>query len=556
MNHEPQATRRRPTGTQRLALLLSPLLVLVAAELIARIAAPRVGERDPFLELSKASSKFGEVEIDGVRWYQVRHADLYADRNVAFPVEKAPGTVRIFCLGGSANAGWPHGPEQIWSRYLEHALTQSYPDRRVEVVNVGAHAYASYRVRPILEDVVRFDPDLIVLWTGNNEFVERRSYAATARAQRLVRAVTDASRLFELLLGAVIERQEKEVLSGEQRNAQDFLFAQLEQMALELRADEAQFQAVVDHYRFTVGAMLDTAMEHGVPTVLLTVPSNLRDWHPNVSRHGVDGELLTEWRSAYRAGLAALLGGDAERAKTELRRALELDPEHAETAFQLARALDGAGDREAALGMYRLARDLDMTPFRAVSALNDTLRELAAARAPDVVLIDAEANLPEGADSGTPGFDLFLDYVHPTRAGNLAIAAMVYGAIAEADLLAAGRPAVDGFSVPEDGYVEARDLNLRLHVLYLLYHMHQEEAYRDEADDLIGVLTGLGFPPATDPLIGLLREGRDGIDRFLEQRARDLRGEVVPADYEAEHQTWYRAHFQRIQEVARKARGG
>lgn len=556
MNHEPQATRRRPTGLQRLALLLSPLLVLVAAEIVARIAAPRASERDPFLELSKASSKFGEVEVDGVRWYQVRHADLYADRNVAFPVEKAPGTLRIFCLGGSANAGWPHGTEQIWSRYLEHALRQAYPSRSIEVVNVGAHAYASYRVRPILEDVVRFDPDLIVLWTGNNEFVERRSYAATAGAQRLVRAITDASRLFELLLGAVIERQEKEVLSGEQRNAQDFLFAQLEQMALELRADPAQFQAVVDHYRFTVGAMLDTARDHGVPTVLLTVPSNLRDWHPNVSQHGADGERLAEWRKAYRAGLAALLEGDTERATTELGRALELDPEHAETAFQLARALDRAGATEEALAMFRRARDLDMTPFRAVSALNDALRGLAAARAPDVVLVDAEANLPEGADSGTPGFDLFLDYVHPTRDGNLLIAAMVYGAIVGGDLLEAGQPAVDGFVRPDDGYVEARDLNLRLHVLYLLYHMHQEEAYRDEADDLIGVLTGLGFPPDTDPLIGLLREGRDGIDRFLEQRARDLRGEEVPADYEAEHQTWYREHFQRIQEVARKARGG
>lgn len=556
MTNQPQAPRGRPTGLQRLLLLLSPLLVLVAAELAARLASPRETERDPFLELSKASSKFGEVEVDGVRWYQVRHADLYADRNVAFPVEKPAGTIRIFCLGGSANAGWPHGPEQIWSRYLEHALRQGYPDRRIEVVNVGAHAYASYRVRPILEDVVRFDPDLIVLWTGNNEFVERRSYAATAGAQRLVRAITDASRLFELLLGAVIERQEKEVLSGEQRDAQDFLFAQLEQMALELRADPDQFRAVVDHYRFTVGAMLDEAHRHGVPTVLLTVPSNLRDWHPNVSRHGAEGERLVEWRKAYRAGLAALLAGDAARATTELRLALELDPDHAETAFQLARALDAAGDAESALAMFRQARDLDMTPFRAVSALNDALRGLAADRAAHVTLVDAEANLPEVADRGTPGFDLFLDYVHPTRTGNLAIAAMVYGAIVQRDLLGAGRPTADGFVQPDDGYVEARDLNLRLHVLYLLYHMHQEEAYRDEANDLIGVLTGLGFPPDTDPLIGLLREGRDGIDGFLELRARDLRGEDVPADYETEHQTWYRAHFQRIQDVARRARGG
>jgi hypothetical protein len=556
MTNEPQATRRRPTGLQRLALLLSPLLLLCGVELLVRTVAPRAGERDPFLELSKASSKFGEVEVDGVRWYQVRHADLYADRNVAFPVEKPPNTLRIFCLGGSANAGWPHGPEQIWSRYLEDALRQSYPDRGIEVVNVGAHAYASYRVRPILEDVVRFSPDLIVLWTGNNEFVERRSYAATAGAQRLVRAITDTSRLFELVLGAVIERQEKEVLSGEQRDAQDFLFAQLEQMALELRADPSQFRSVVDHYRFTVGAMLDAAEAHGVPTVLLTVPSNLRDWHPNVSRHGVDGEVLDAWRPAFRAGRRALLDGDAARAVVELEHAHECDPGHAETAFLLARALEAAGGADAALRMYGKARDLDMTPFRAVSALNDVIRDLATQRGDAVMLVDVESRLPDLAESSAPGFDLFLDYVHPTRAGNLAIASMVHAAIVDRDLLDVGPPAVDGFVRPDDGYVEDRDLNLRLHVLYLLYHMHQEEAYRDEADDLIGVLTGLGFPPDTDPLIGLLREGRDGIDRFLAEQAQDLRGEDVPADYETRHQEWYRQHFQRIQDVARKARGG
>ena len=55
MTNEPQAPRGRPTGLQRLLLLLSPLLVLVAAELAARVVSPREMERDPFLELSKAS---------------------------------------------------------------------------------------------------------------------------------------------------------------------------------------------------------------------------------------------------------------------------------------------------------------------------------------------------------------------------------------------------------------------------------------------------------------------------------------------------------------------
>ena len=536
----------------RVALLLSPVLFLVVAELVVRVVAPRASDEDPFLSLSGAASKFGEVEVDGVRYYRVQHADLYAKNNVHFRVEKVPGTLRVFCVGGSASAGWPHEGGQTWSKYLEDGLRGAFPGRAVEVLNVSAHAYASYRVRPIFEDVVRFQPDLMVLWSGNNEFVERRTYAASVGAQRLVRGVAKVSRLFELLLGTVLSGGEKVSLPDESREAAAFLFAQFEQLALELRADPVQFAAVVDHYGFTVEAMIDAARSHDVPLLVLTVPSNLRDWHPNVSRHGVEGEALARWRAEFKAGARDLLDGDASSAVGHLAAARAADPVHAETAFLYAHALEVAGHCDDARPQYVAARDLDMTPFRAISLLNDRLRGLATSH-PQVTLVDLEQELFAAARSCAPGFDLFLDYVHPTRAGNLEIARRVFDAILARDLLNVA-PADRSFARADDGYDETKDVSVRLHVLYLLYHMHQEQAYRDQADGMITVLTSSGADPETDPLIALLREGRDGIDAFLTQRARALHGDVVPADYEAAHQQWYRTHFQRIQEVVTAAR--
>ncbi len=53
---------------------------------------------------------------------------------------------------------------------------RSYPRRSIEVINVSAHAYAAYRVRLLFDRVLEFEPDLLVLCTGNNEFLEKRTY--------------------------------------------------------------------------------------------------------------------------------------------------------------------------------------------------------------------------------------------------------------------------------------------------------------------------------------------------------------------------------------------
>ena len=50
-------------------------------------------------------------------------------------------------------------------------------DREWDVVNAGGISYASYRVAGVMEELTRYQPDLFVVYTGHNEFLEERSYA-------------------------------------------------------------------------------------------------------------------------------------------------------------------------------------------------------------------------------------------------------------------------------------------------------------------------------------------------------------------------------------------
>lgn len=120
-------------------VLLLSLSPIVGCELLLRASGVRIGD-DPYLNFGQVDSYFIQKDIDGQPFYQVANREVYRERNTLFPVRKPTNSFRVFCLGGSASAGWPHPAEEIYSRYLQRALEEAYPQRTIEVINVSAHA--------------------------------------------------------------------------------------------------------------------------------------------------------------------------------------------------------------------------------------------------------------------------------------------------------------------------------------------------------------------------------------------------------------------------------
>jgi hypothetical protein len=124
---------RRPslrTVTFWAVLVLLSLSPVVVGELLLRYAGTRIAD-DPYLNFGQIDSYFVKKDIGGQPHYQVANREVYRERNILFPIRKAANTFRIFCLGGSASAGWPHPQEEIYSRYLQNALQEAYPQRSI-----------------------------------------------------------------------------------------------------------------------------------------------------------------------------------------------------------------------------------------------------------------------------------------------------------------------------------------------------------------------------------------------------------------------------------------
>ncbi|MEN8182259.1 MAG: GDSL-type esterase/lipase family protein [Myxococcota bacterium] len=483
-----------------LVTLALPLALFTVAEAIVRLTLSDTVGDDAYLNLVDVPSFFATRRVDGRRYYQVSHPEAYRGRKILFPVQKSPGSVRIFALGGSASAGWPHPPGEIYTAYLKRALEQAYPDRDFEVINVSAHAYAAYRVRLIFDNVIRFEPDLVVLYSGNNEFLERRSYLARSRALAGAVSWANHSALFRLLRSQLVSQLFPEnSLSAKQReDAREGVAAKLRQQAVELRRDPEQFARLMDHYAYSVRSMVEDARAAGVPVVLATVPVNLRDWRPNASHNQLAGAARDRWRQTFDEGRAALLRGDSEGAVRAFEQALALEPEHAESWFLVGRAreLQGAPDR--AFEAYGRARDLDHNPFRALSEQNAILRRIAAEEE-GVTLVDLEAAFNGSAAAGA-GFDLFLDYVHPTRDGNLLVARTVFETLLESKIFGSPTGEIGFPSAPHDpqAYDEDRDPRLQTTRFALMAVMHQYQGMVDQARRLRAA--GVTLPMAQEVL--------------------------------------------------------
>ncbi|MCA9224767.1 MAG: SGNH/GDSL hydrolase family protein, partial [Planctomycetales bacterium] len=164
---------RRAVGFRIGAIVLG-LLPLVMLEFVLRAGGwGRPGDvDDPYVGFASTSPLF-QLTADG-QSYEIAPGRLEYFRPESFPARKGPGEFRIFCLGGSTVQGRPYSTETSFTAWLELHLKAADDRREWNVINCGGVSYASYRLTPILRETLAYQPDLYILYTGHNEFLEER----------------------------------------------------------------------------------------------------------------------------------------------------------------------------------------------------------------------------------------------------------------------------------------------------------------------------------------------------------------------------------------------
>jgi len=419
-------TAKRPSRRRavlfRLAAVLLALSPFVLAELVFVMLdwGRPTRHDDPFVGFSAVHPLFVPSE-DGRR-YEIAESRWRCFRPHSFPAAKDANEYRIFCLGGSTVQGRPYAVETSFTTWLELNLKLAEPGRTWRVVNCGGVSYASYRLVPILEEVLAYRPDMIVLYVGHNEFLEDREYAHIRDRSRWVAAPWEwvaRTRTYNLLREGY-----RRAMGTSDAEGRPVLKADVDAILdykgglAKYRRDDRWRRGVIEHFRFNIERLVRMARQAGVNVLLVNPVSNLRDCPPfkSQNRDGLTGEQFERWKAICRVAA----GQSGPRAVKLLREALAIDDQYALVHFRLGKALDGMGEIEQARAAYVRAKELDICPLRMLEPMHEAIGEVA--RQTGTPLVDARKLIEQCSPDGIPGNVYLCDHVHPKIAAHWLIA--------------------------------------------------------------------------------------------------------------------------------------
>ena len=405
----------------RLATVAVGAALVVGAECLLRLV-PGLGPSPLVVTLAEDEAT-GEALHATSRFYAQRFFTQYKGRLAAagqmgehFFVEPAPANrYRVVFVGASTVQGFPHPRRLAAASFLQAMLADAWPEREVEVVNLGITSIASFAVAQVVEDALVLSPDLVVVYTGHNEFYGLYGAGRYQRLQYFLRQL-HLTHLVNGLIGGIGTRDEPTDLIK--------MAAERGEVPLHSSGRATAEQNLRDNLRRV--SQLCERVE--VPLVLCTIVANDAGFAPVGSTEGDE-----TWKAEVEQAAQVLTRGyvapeDAEDALQQLEQAAALSSEHAWLWYLQGRALERLGRDAEARRAFHKARDLDTMPWRAPTAHNAVIRAVAAEHG--AVLADVEAAFADAAPAQGVGWEWMVDHVHFSVAGQALLARTVLHSIA------------------------------------------------------------------------------------------------------------------------------
>ncbi len=314
-----------------------------------------------------------------------------------FLKDKPEDGLRIFVQGGSTAAGFPFGYGASIAGMLDYRLKQSFPERSVEVVNTALSAVNSYTILDFVDEIIAQQPDAVLIYAGHNEYlgilgVGSAYTAANSPTATLLYLKLKDSRIFQLLQNLYWQFAQP---SGQENNQTSRTFMAKVAKHKNIAYGSDLYQAGLQQFQRNMSLVLDKYQAAGIPVFISSIASNLADQAPFSSEPAQSGSKIphTSANVFYQEGKKLIAEGEYEQAKQALTK----------------------------------ARDYDLLRFRAPSAINTIINELATSKS--AYFVDANQQLVDAAKDTIIGNDLMLEHLHPTIDGYFIIADSFYKAL-------------------------------------------------------------------------------------------------------------------------------
>jgi len=429
-----------------LLLLTGSFILWIALEFLAQQLSDRF---DPLrVDHKKKTLSINQSYFDDYFLYRLPAFYTTSASNRAIHLEKK-NRFRIFCLGESTTAGYPYNtfPQYncpvSYPNYLRAILQYNKNMPEIEMLNAGCDALNSLSVLQLFADLRKFQPDLVIIYSGHNEFFGPNEFALPKEKAMFYQNEKLAENFLRLRRTFLYQgiRWLLQFLPKRMRvEHQDYAAWSQKNYIL---SNDPLNEAVQKNYRQNLTQIARMARTAGIKLVFCTPVSNWT-FPPFISRHGREFAKLelARWDSLFQQAKTAFQKGEYRDAITLYDKIKQMDSTYADLYFQSGKAYAKLNEKEAGLELWR-AKDFDAMPFRAKSSISVICRETAVRE--NVVVADLEQLFIQLSNGFYPNPNLFVDHLHPNDEGTFHIAAELARVIVANGLI----PGITGIQCPD-----------------------------------------------------------------------------------------------------------
>jgi lysophospholipase L1-like esterase len=352
------------------------------------------------------------------RYFPTRY--YVSDRNYrgkTMAATKTSKIFRVFSFGGSSTAGSPWGHEGSFSRFLEDELNALKRNgTTVEVLNFGGGGYGSTRALGLVNISIKYKPDLILIYSGDNEMWDNDIYLDLSKDEMKSRVrrygdqfyiVRVARKLLERKLAKPPERINLLRSNG-------MYIPRIIQENKGFKAPDRRY--LLAQYKQNMLDIIRVAHANNIQVLLVSQSSNFffePSWYPGV-RDQEQVRIVAELLAAYKLN-------NFEVARARAADVLKLNIENPVAHFYLGLIDKMAGNYNSAREHLLMAIDCDEKPERFTRAQRSMLQGLENHSA-GVYFVDVWKTMIDFLDDGIVDGRLYIDKMHPTIEGNKLIA--------------------------------------------------------------------------------------------------------------------------------------
>lgn len=312
---------------------------------------------------------------------------------------KEQGEYRIFVYGGSTVQGIPL-PKISFVSQLQYQLNHIFEQKNIKVYNFGWAGFNSTRIRYIFERTITEKPDLIIVYTGENEFIyPQLDFYWLVKGATFMKNRSDLAKTIMYIIKKNDNNQKEKIQSPNQKFTA-------------YAANKVFINTKMRIFKTNLNEIVSESQSRSIPIILGIPAHNIAEWPPTrreLTTLGAPDDYLKVLAVIFEL----IDKNQLDEADNLLNNSFTGYKDDSMLLYLKATVAKKKG--LSPRGLFESAKDADLVPWRTTTSHANFLKSQEGKK--NIYVINFPEIFAQNSPNNLTGFNLILDGTHPTKEG-------------------------------------------------------------------------------------------------------------------------------------------